>query len=88
MIMKKAYVVIKTLHNKNEIIFVTSKKSKAIRYVVKFNSILEKWKNHYRQYEVKGMGIWLANKETEKYRRRHYCLNDIYWCYWEEVEVR
>lgn len=71
------------------IIFATTKKSIAIKYVTKFNRILKKWKNYYSQFETKKCGItWIENKYTEKYYNRWYSLQNITKCYYEEIPIR
>ena len=71
-------------------LFVTDKKSTAIRYVNKFNKILGKWKKHYRQYEENRRGImpWLKAEYVEKYFHRWSTLREIDKCYWNEIDFR
>lgn len=70
-------------------IFVTDKKSTATKYVTKFNKSLKKWKNHYKQYEVKRFGIdWLKDEHIYKHFNRWNSLRIIDKCYWVEIEVR
>ena len=72
-----------------EDVFVTDKKSKATRYVTKFNKMLKKWKEHYKQYESKELGMtWIKDEYVEKHFNRWDSLKMINNCYWEEIEVR
>lgn len=70
-------------------LFVTNKKTTATKYVTRFNSILKKWKEHYKQYEETEYGMpWLKDEYTEKYFDRWNSLRNISKCYWNEIEFR
>jgi hypothetical protein len=73
----------------NVTVFATTKKSVATRYVTKFNRILKKWKNHYKQFETNEMGIdWIKQEFVERHFDRWNRLQNISTCYYEEVLVR
>jgi hypothetical protein len=64
------------------------KKTKATKYVTRFNRILKKWKDHYEQYESNKLGIpWIEDFHMDKYHRWSR-LRDVSRCYWVEVEIR
>ena len=70
-------------------VFVTSKKSTATKYVTKFNKILKKWKEHYKQYEDKESGMdWIKDEYVKQHFNRWNSLRDINKCYWSEIELR
>jgi len=71
-------------------IFATDKKGRATKYASKFNKILKKWKEHYKQYqEVKFDNfVWLKNEHIDNHFNRWSMLQDITRCYIEEVEIR
>lgn len=70
-------------------IFATTKKSKATKYVTKFNRILKKWKDYYSQFETDKFGMkWIADEHIEKRFDRWNSLKNISKCYYEEVPVR
>ena len=70
------------------IVFVTDNKKTATNYVRKFNSILKKWKDHYKQYtEKKFMIPWLKDEHIDKYNRWS-SLRNVTKCYYEKVEQR
>ncbi len=72
----------------DNVIFATTRKSKAQKYTRKFNNILKKWKQYYEQFETDRLGIkWLDNEHTDKYERWH-SLRNITKCYVEEIKVR
>lgn len=69
-------------------VFVTNKKSTATKYVTRFNRLLKKWKNHYKQFETNDFGItWISDKHTDKFMRWGQ-LQNISTAYWEEIEQR
>ena len=71
------------------VIFATSKKSTATKYVSKFNRILKKWKKHYSQFECDEMGFkWIKEEHIEQHFNRWNSLRDVTRCYYEEIEVR
>jgi hypothetical protein len=72
----------------NKTIFVTDKKSVAIKYVTKFNRILNEYKNYYKKFEVDQHGMeWIADEYTEYFNRWHR-LHNITTCYYEEIPFR
>lgn len=90
--MKKMYIVSYcggSYDDWYEAIFVTSKKSTATKYVTKFNKILKKWKEHYKQYEDKEFGMdWIKDEYVKQHFNRWNSLRDINKCYWSEIELR
>lgn len=71
------------------VIFVTDKKSIAAKYCDKFNKILKRWKDYYKQFETDNFGVkWIADEHVEKYFDRWISLRNITKCYYEEVPFR
>jgi len=70
------------------VIFVTDKKSIATEYCAKFNKILKKWKDYYKQFETKGGFRWIEKEHADKHFDRWYNLRNIKECYYEEVFFR
>ena len=73
---------------KEIIIFATTKKSKATKYVTRFNQILKKWKDYYSQYETREHGIVWLKDIYNKWFERWYSLTKVNRCYWEKIEIR
>jgi len=70
-------------------VFVTDKKTTATKYVTKFNKILKKWKEHYKQYESKELGMnWINDEYVQQHFDRWNSLQNINKCYWNEIELR
>ena len=70
-------------------VFVTNKKSTATKYVTRFNKLLKKWKNYYKQFETNNLGIsWIADKHIDKHFNRWNQLGNISTAFWEEIEQR
>ena len=70
-------------------VFVTDKKATATKYVTKFNKMLKKWKEHYKQYEDKEFGMdWIKEEYIEQHLDRWNSLRDITKCYWNKIELR
>jgi len=70
-------------------IFVTTSKSKATRYVTKFNRLLKKWGKYYEKFENKlGSINWFDESYPTKYYDRWYSLRNTNSCFWEEIEIR
>jgi hypothetical protein len=71
-------------------VFVTNKKSTATKYCTKFNKILKKWQDYYKQFETKKYGTitWIADEHIEKKFSRWNQLNAISRCCYVEVAVR
>ena len=71
------------------VVFVTNKKSTATKYCTKFNKMLKKWKDHYKQFETDKFGMkWIADEHVEKHFDRWNSLQNITKCYYEEVSFR
>jgi hypothetical protein len=72
------------------VVFATKKKSTATKYCTKFNKLLKKWKEHYKQFETKKYGImtWIADEHIETKFYRWNKLQKISRCYYEVVSVR
>ena len=91
--MKKMYIVkycggsYDDLYEAN--VFVTDKKATAIKYVTKFNKMLKKWKEHYKQYEETKYGtITVIKDEHKQHFDRWNSLSNITKSYWNEIELR
>ena len=71
-------------------IFVTTKKTTATKYVTRFNKLLKKWKEHYKQFEGdSGCGFkWIKDEYVEKHFNRWNSLRNINKCYWIEIDAR
>ena len=70
-------------------VFVTDKKSKATKYVTKFNKMLSKWKEHYKQYEDVEFGsAWIKDEYVELYFDRWNSLQNITKSYIDEIDFR
>ena len=74
----------------DSVIFATTKKTTATKYVTKFNRILKKWKDYYKQFEDNKYGVmqWLKDEHIERHFYRWNNLQRISKCYYEEVSVR
>jgi hypothetical protein len=74
----------------NVVIFATTKKATATNYVIKFNTILTRWKEYYSQFEGRDeMGFgWIKDEFIDQHYDRWSCLNNIARCYYEEVLIR
>ena len=69
-------------------VFATTKKSTATKYVTKFNKLVKKWYNYYKQFTHMKWGFPCIMEEYPQYYRRWNQLSDISYCYWEEVKLR
>ena len=69
-------------------VFVTDKKATATRYVTKFNKLLKKWKEHYKQYESRGSWNSWIKDEYLRYFDRWHSLGQMGECYYNEIEKR
>lgn len=70
-------------------IFATDKKTTATKYVTRFNKILKKWKEHYKQYERDDLIMkWIKDEYLDLYFDRWDKLRNIDKCYWNEMELR
>jgi hypothetical protein len=74
----------------DSVIFATTKKTTATKYVTKFNRILKKYKDYYKQFEENKYGgiQWLKDEYIERHFIRWNNLQRISKCYYEEVSVR
>jgi hypothetical protein len=72
------------------VIFTTNKKSTATKYCTKFNTLLKKWKNYYKQFETQKYGImtWIADEHIETKFYRWNKLKKITKCCYKEISVR
>lgn len=72
------------------VVFATNKKSTATKYCTKFNKLLKKWQNYYKQFETKKYGImtWIADEHIDTKFYRWNRLQNISRCYYEVVSVR
>lgn len=71
------------------VVFATTKKSVATRYVTRFNRILKKWRKYYEQFEEKQGGIsWVKDEHLQTKFERWYALKSINKCRYIEVEIR
>jgi hypothetical protein len=71
------------------IIFATHERTKATRYVTKFNKILNKWKSHYQQFEDGEPEFsWIKKEHIQKHFLRWFQLRSITKCYYDEIELR
>jgi len=91
--MKKVFIVSYSAGSYDDFytktIFVTDKKSKATKYVTKFNKLVKKWEQYYEQFEVKiGSFKWLDEKYVKQHFSRWHSLKEINNCYWEQIEIR
>ena len=76
--------------NFDYVIFATNKKTTATKYCSKFNKMLKKWKDYYKQFETKKYGImtWLDDEHIDTKFQRWNQISKISRCYWVEVSVR
>lgn len=92
--MDKIYVIIKYCYGCSEceehiIIFATTKKTKAIKYSQKYNKIVKKWREYYKQFESDKFGIpWIRDEYVKQHYHRWNQLRSIGKCYWKEIEIR
>lgn len=71
-----------------KIIFATTNKTTATKYVTKYNKILKKWKDYYKQYEDSNRGInWIADKHI-RYFERWYIIGKLNGCNYKEINLR
>jgi len=71
------------------IVFATTNKSKAKRWVSKFNKILKKWRSYYSQFEDdKSIINWIKDEYVDKYYDRWNSIHKINNAFIEEVELR
>ena len=92
--MDKIYIVKYTNYNfsdcgEEKISFATTKKTKATKYSQKFNKIVKKYSNHYKQFESNEFGFnWIKDEYVKQHFRRWNQLRNIGNCYWEEIKIR
>lgn len=71
------------------IVFATTNKSNAKRWVSKFNKILKKWSCYYSQFEGDLGGFkWIKDEYVEKYYDRWNSIRKINNAFVEEIELR
>lgn len=70
------------------ILFATTKKSTATKYVTKFNKLVDKWYKYYSQYEDDNMFGWIKQEYVEKYFNRWHKLKEINKAFYQEIEIR
>lgn len=70
-------------------IFVTSVKSRATKYVTRFNKTKKKWVKYYSQFEERKNGMtWIKDEFAEQHFERWIWLREINECWFEEIEIR
>ena len=69
----------------NKTVFVTKNEQTAIDYVNKFNSILQKWKDYYKQFEEDG---WIKKEFEDGYFRRWLQIRNVSKCYYTKIQIR
>lgn len=70
-------------------IFATLRKSTATKYITRYNRILKKWKDYYRQFEGNECGMrWIKEEFSEGKFDRWYKLFKAHQCFYEELEIR
>jgi len=70
-------------------IFVTHSKSKATKYVTKFNKMVKKWRDYYQQFEDNNCeNKWIKDEFTNQHFNRWYMLREINKCSYEEIGLR
>lgn len=77
----------------SKIIFATIDENVAIKYVTKFNNILQRWQSYYGKFgkfeRCRGYNSALKNEFFGGVRsRRFYCLMEITKCYYDKIEAR
>lgn len=70
-------------------VFATTNKSKAKKWVSKFNKTLKKWSYYYSQFEDDRLGFrWIKDEYVEKYFDRWNSISRINNAFIEEIELR
>lgn len=76
-------------YDEHRIIFATTKKTKAIKYSQKYNKIVKKWREYYKQFESNEFGFnWIKDEYVKQHYHRWNQLRNIGNCYWEEIKIR
>jgi hypothetical protein len=73
------------------IIFATPDRGVAKNYVVRFNTLLQRYKDFYKKFEVNNphhFSTCLLKEEFYDYYDRYIRLYDIDKCFYEEIEKR
>jgi hypothetical protein len=83
----KIYLVSYFRNDYEVTVFVTSKKSTATKYVTRFNKILKKWKNYYKQFEDMTIPFIPWVNDPAKFYRWD-MLRNIQNCRYTEIPVR
>ena len=70
-------------------IFVTNSKSKAAKYVTKFNKVLKNCRKYYKQFEDRTYGSgWMNEKRIAQNYARWNIVRSVNNSYWNEIGVR
>lgn len=69
-------------------VFTTLSKSKAQKWVRKFNRIIREWKEWLSQFEEVDGIVWLKNEYIGKWFNRWRRISEISKAYCEEIELR
>lgn len=70
-------------------LFATDSLLVAERYVDKFNSLLNKWKEYYKQFEeFDGFGMCIKEEYVDQHFLRWSQINKIENAFYEKIEVR
>lgn len=72
-----------------KIVFATTDKKKATKWVTKFNRIKKEYLKMYEPYlETKHSFLWIKYEYADKYFNKWHKLSKINRAFWEEIEVR
>ena len=70
-------------------IFVTNKKSKATKYVTKFNNLLKRVNKDFKKYLETDHGFeWMKKEFQDEHFERWDKFRSVNSCQWIEIEVR
>lgn len=72
-------------------VFATANKDIATKWIDRFNSILNKWKEYYKQYENTNTQPgyeWIEDKYVDLYFDRWYMSRKLNKAFFEEIELR
>lgn len=71
------------------ILFATTDKKTATKYVTKFNAILKKWKEYYSQFEDDSKGIkWIKPEFIRQHYDRWHRVMETNKCTYFEIKTR
>ena len=68
-------------------IFATTVKSKAIKYVTRFNKILNDLQENNKRFEDKSSYNWIKDEYSDYYMR-WYQVRETNRAFWEQIEIR